>query len=112
MQAVKRMQQRAMMASKTTAMKQFTFAPQMMSMGIQRMQFSSDISRVNKGANLLRKAVEKEIKFESENYTQLEDIETFLNESGFAFNEEGNGIKMTLVKSVGDKQIEVHFEAR
>eukprot|EP00351_Strombidinopsis_sp_SopsisLIS2011_P002096 CAMPEP_0116871444 /NCGR_PEP_ID=MMETSP0463-20121206/1806_1 /TAXON_ID=181622 /ORGANISM="Strombidinopsis sp, Strain SopsisLIS2011" /LENGTH=233 /DNA_ID=CAMNT_0004509895 /DNA_START=81 /DNA_END=782 /DNA_ORIENTATION=+ len=93
-------------------MNQFTFAPQMMSMGLQRMQFSTDIARVNKGANLLRKAVEKEIKFENENYTQLEDIETFLNESGFTFNEEGNGIKMSLNKSVGDKQIEVHFEAR
>ena len=31
----------------------------------------------------MNKALEKEIKYENENYSQLEDIENFLNESGF-----------------------------
>jgi hypothetical protein len=32
--------------------------------------------------------LDSEIKYEDENYTQLEDIETFLNESGFKFTED------------------------
>jgi len=71
--------------------------------------FSSDI---NDGAQKLNRALEKEIKYENENYTQLEDIETFLNESGFQFSEEENGIFMSLKKQVGDKHVEVTFEAR
>ena len=43
--------------------------------------FSTDM--LGDGAKKLGKALEKEIKYENDNYTQLEDIETFLNESGF-----------------------------
>ena len=60
----------------------------------------------------MSRALEKEIKYENENYSQLEDIETFLNESGFKFSEEVEGITMMLTKQVGDKTIEVHFDAR
>jgi hypothetical protein len=60
----------------------------------------------------LSKSLEKEMKYETENYSQLDDIETYLNESGFKFTEEENGIVMTLTKSVGDKNVEVQFEAR
>jgi hypothetical protein len=42
----------------------------------------------------------------------LEDIDTFLNESGFAFAETEAGVGMTLSKTVGDKTIEVCFDAR
>jgi len=54
----------------------------------------------------------KEITYEHENYAQLEDIDTFLNESGFAFAETEKGVGMTLTKTVGDKTIEVCFDAR
>mmetsp|Transcript_11144 Transcript_11144/g.14088 ORF Transcript_11144/g.14088 Transcript_11144/m.14088 type:complete len:187 (+) Transcript_11144:69-629(+) len=64
------------------------------------------------GSKKLGRALEKEIKYENENYAQLEDIETFLNESGFAFSEEDAGIFMTLKKQIGDKIVEVTFEAR
>lgn len=67
---------------------------------------------ISSGASKLSRALEKEIKYENENYSQLEDIETFLNESGFAFAEVDGGISMTLKKAVGDKTIEVVFEAR
>ena len=67
---------------------------------------------ITDGAKKLNRALEKEIKYENENYTQLEDIETFLNESGFQFNEETDGIFMSLKKQVGNKVIEVTFEAR
>ena len=60
----------------------------------------------------MNKSLEKEIKYENENYSQLDDIETYLNESGFKFNEQDNGVVMTLTKSVGDKLVEVQFEAR
>lgn len=60
----------------------------------------------------MNKALEKEIKYENENYSQLDDIETYLNESGFKFTEEESGIVLTLSKTVGDKVVEVQFEAR
>ena len=76
----------------------------------QVQSFSTDA--VSEGAKKLNRALEKEIKYENENYTQLEDIETFLNESGFQFSEESDGIFMSLKKQVGDKHVEVTFEAR
>jgi hypothetical protein len=42
----------------------------------------------------------------------LEDIEQYLNESGFAFAELDDSVKMSLKKTVGDKLIEIRFEAR
>jgi len=42
----------------------------------------------------------------------LEDIETFLNDSGFRFQETEEGVQMSLSKDVGDKKVEVLFEAR
>jgi len=71
--------------------------------------FSNGISD---GAKKLTRALEKEVKYENENYAQLEDIETFLTESGFVFTEEPTGIFMSLKKQVGDKVVEVTFEAR
>jgi hypothetical protein len=60
----------------------------------------------------LTKALEKEIKYENENYSQLDDIETYLNESGFTFTEQENGVILSLSKTVGDKLVEIQFEAR
>jgi hypothetical protein len=60
----------------------------------------------------LSKALEKEIKYENENYSQLDDIQAYLDESGFSFTEQENGVVLSLTKSVGDKQIEIQFEAR
>lgn len=72
----------------------------------------SNLDQVSSGAAKLNKALEKEIKYEKENYTQLEDIETFLNESGFKFSESEEGNHMTLTKTVGDKKITILFESR
>ena len=44
----------------------------------------------------MKKALDSEIKYEKENYSQLEDIETYLNESGFTFKETDDGIHMIL----------------
>lgn len=60
--------------------------------------FSSNLSNISSGAAKLGRALDKEIKYENDNYTQLEDIETYLNDSGFKFTEEDNGIQMTLTK--------------
>ena len=60
----------------------------------------------------LNKALDGEVKYEQENYHQLEDIEQFLNESGFVFHETDAGHSMKLTKEVSDKIVEVHFEAR
>jgi len=72
----------------------------------------SNYDAIEKATHKLNKAVESEVKYENENYTQLEDIETFLNESGFTFSEHDDKIHMFLTKDVGDKHIEVAFEAR
>lgn len=72
----------------------------------------ANAANLEKSIQKLSKALEKEIKYENENYSQLEDIETFLNESGFQFNEVEGEITMTLTKQVGDKTVEVVFEAR
>ncbi len=79
---------------------------------MQQARCFSSFEAVQRGATKLGKALDKEIKYENDNYTQLEDIETFLNESGFKFSEVEGGIEMVLTKQVGDKKIEVHFEAR
>ena len=76
-----------------------------------KMMFSS-FETIEKASGKLSKSLESEIKYENENYTQLEDIETFLNESGFLFKESDNGLEMTLSKEVGDKTVTVVFEAR
>jgi len=75
------------------------------------MMFSS-IETIEKASQKLTKSLDSEIKYENENYTQLEDLETFLNESGFMFKESDNGLEMTLNKEVGDKMVTVVFEAR
>lgn len=74
--------------------------------------FSTNTAAIEKSIQKLTKALEKEIKYENENYSQLDDIETYLNESGFAFSEQENGVVLSLSKSVGDKQVEIQFEAR
>jgi len=72
----------------------------------------ASFDQIEKASQKLTKSLESEIKYENENYSQLEDIETFLNESGFLFKETDGGLKMTLTKEVGDKTVEVVFEAR
>jgi complement component 1 Q subcomponent-binding protein len=79
---------------------------------MQQARCFSSFEAVQRGATKLGKALDKEVKYENDNYTQLEDIETFLNESGFAFSEIEGGIGMVLSKQVGDKKVEIHFEAR
>lgn len=74
--------------------------------------FAANTASVEKSIQKLNKALEKEIKYENENYSQLDDIETYLNESGFKFAEEENGVVLTLTKTVGDKVVEIQFEAR
>ena len=88
------------------------FRPTMMVMPAmtQMRPFSFDV--ISSGANKLDKALSKEIKYENENYQQLEDIETFLQESGFSFSETDAGVAMTLTKTIGDKSIEIAFDAR
>ena len=72
----------------------------------------SQFSAIESGANKLVRSLDKEIKYENDNYTQLEDIEQYLNESGFAFTETDDSTKMSLKKTVGDKLVEIRFEAR
>jgi len=77
-----------------------------------QMKSFASFETIEKASQKLSKSLDSEIKYENENYTQLEDIETFLNESGFLFKETDGGLKMTLTKEVGDKNIEIVFEAR
>jgi complement component 1 Q subcomponent-binding protein len=76
-----------------------------------RRSFAS-LELVTRSGAKLAKSLEKEIKYENDNYNQLEDIETFLRESGFTYTEQEHGVKMSLTKTVGDKKVEILFEAR
>ena len=78
----------------------------------QQSRMFASYAGVEKGIKKLNQSLEKEIKYENENYTQLEDIDTFLNDSGFQFHEEDSGIQMRLTKTVGNKLVEVVFESR
>ncbi len=42
----------------------------------------------------------------------MEDIETFLKESGFEFHESDDDHVMKLTKKVGNKLVEIQFESR
>ena len=77
----------------------------------QQRLFSS-VEMVARSGAKLQKALEKELKYENDNYNQLEDIDTFIRESGWNYSEVESGIMMCLAKTVGDKKIEVIFEAR
>ena len=72
----------------------------------------SSMEMISRSSAKLTKALEKEIKYENDNYSQLDDIESFIRESGFTFSEEEDGIHMSLTKTMGDKKIEVTFESR
>ena len=91
-----------------------TSRPAMMRMGVfaQQQRAFSSFETIHASAQKLTKSLDSEIKYENENYAQLEDIETFLSESGFQFKEQERGLNMVLSKDVGDKMVEVHFEAR
>ena len=67
---------------------------------------------VAKSAAKLRKTLSKELEFERENYTELEDTKVFLKESGFVLTEDDNGINVYLKKSVDGKEVTVHFQSR
>lgn len=94
--------------------KKMLMQPAMMNMGMVNYQtrLFASFDTIEKASQKLNKALDSELKYENENYTQLEDIETFLNESGFVFSETDGGLHMKLTKEVGDKKVEIRFEAR
>jgi len=67
-------------------------AQQSMIVPVMSKQNFSSFEMIERSTQKLNKALESEIKYENENYTQLEDIETFLNESGFVFQETDGGL--------------------
>ncbi len=72
----------------------------------------SNFAQIEKAQQKLSKALESEIKYESENYSQLEDIENFLNEAGFHFSETADGLTITLKKTIDGREVTVSFDAR
>ena len=63
-------------------------------------------------ATKLAKSLEKELEYEKENYAELEDTANFLDESGFEFFEDQEGMNCYLRKEVDGRQIEVQFSSR
>ena len=102
---------KAVKAQNLMQMGRVAMAPQMNIFQMQARSFAS-FDQIEKATQKLDKALEGEIKYENENYTQLEDIETFLNDSGFRFEETEGGLQMVLSKEVGNQIVEVHFDAR
>lgn len=79
----------------------------MLSMNMAGRQFSTSMA-----AQKLGKALDKELQYEKENYAPLEDSATFLDESGFDFYEDKDGINCYLRKEVDGRKVEVQFVAR
>ena len=102
---------RAVKAQNMLQMSRVAMSGQASIMQMQARNFAS-FDQIEKATQKLDKALEGEIKYENENYTQLEDIETFLTESGFKFEETDGGLQMKLIKEVGNHVVEVHFESR
>lgn len=57
----------------------------------------------------MRKTLSKELEFERDNYSELEDTKVFLKESGFTMTEDENGLNVYLKKNVEGKEVTVHF---
>ena len=64
------------------------------------------------GQAKLERALSKELEYEEQNYTVLEDTETFLQESGFAYAEQEDGLDCSLEKMVDSRKVVVNFQAR
>ena len=60
----------------------------------------------------LSKALESEIEYEVENYKQIEDIPEYLEESGFQLTSNINNLDIKITKTVGEKTIDIYFQAR
>lgn len=99
-------------ASLVAASRVLSQSPAVFAMNQFSVRSFANAAAIEKSIQKLSKALDKEVKYENENYSQLEDIETYLNESGFTFHEQDDSILLKLTKKVGDKTIEVHFEAR
>ena len=102
----------ARLATPMLRMNQMIARPSVNSMLFTQARTFASFDQVEKAAKKLDNALSEEMKYENENYTQLEDIDTFLNESGFKFTESDSKIEMTLTKVVGDKTVVVQFDAR
>ena len=63
-------------------------------------------------ATRLSKVLGKELQYEKENYAQLEDTAAFLDESGFDFFEDEEGIHCYLRKEIDGRKVEIQFQAR
>lgn len=72
----------------------------------------SSVEMIERSGSKLAKSLEKEIKYENENYTVVEDIDSFITESGFTFSERDDSPQMTLTKTLGKYTITIQFEAR
>ena len=76
------------------------------------MRSFSSVELVDRAGLKLAKSLEKEIKYENENYTVVDDVENFIKESGFTFSESDDSTQMTLKKTFGKYNITIQFEAR
>ena len=73
---------------------------------------SSRMFSTSAASTKLAKALDKELQYEKANYAQVEERQTFLEESGFDFFEEKSGLLCYLKKVVDGRTIEVQFAAR
>eukprot|EP00344_Euplotes_crassus_P012153 CAMPEP_0197004820 /NCGR_PEP_ID=MMETSP1380-20130617/25823_1 /TAXON_ID=5936 /ORGANISM="Euplotes crassus, Strain CT5" /LENGTH=235 /DNA_ID=CAMNT_0042423747 /DNA_START=50 /DNA_END=757 /DNA_ORIENTATION=+ len=73
---------------------------------------SSRAFSTSAAAAKLAKILDKELQYEQDNYAELEDTAAFLDESGFEFFEDEDGLNCYLRKEVDGRNIEVQFQAR
>lgn len=72
----------------------------------------SSLEKVNKAQSRLLKAVERESKYEEENYEVDASVKEFLEEHNLVLKESDNNIFVELHKDAGDSKVQILFQSR
>lgn len=60
----------------------------------------------------LKRVLEKELEHEKKDYKPDDSVGPFLQDKGFQLEEQENSVQLTLRKTVEDREVTVHFQAR
>lgn len=70
------------------------------------------IEKVDKVKTKLQKAIQKELKYEEENYQKDDTVASTLKETGFNLKDSENDNTIELVKKVGNTTVLISFQSR
>ena len=75
--------------------------------------FSADLTEMReKGIMQLRKTLTDEINFEEDNYANVNDLQEFIDTTGFKIDNGQQGYNIKLTKQQGHMKVDVHFNSK